>query len=147
MKARSKTPSSPVSLPIGSRASDIWESMLASPMFILENSQIIRPAGAATQTARSSTNRTFSLILIQIVFMNCGLRYGGISITNELLTPFSTVLLSILDEIIVIASERHKNANNIKAATPLFSLKNILIIAIKRGNTPPTLRQLLRAFR
>jgi hypothetical protein len=115
---------------------DKCDKMLEFPIFIFANNQIIKPAGAATQIARINTKTTFSLTLFKIVFTNCGLRSGGISITNELLCPFKTVLLKIFDEIIVTTSDKHKSASNIIAAPTLLSLKNITIIAINKGNLP-----------
>ena len=117
------------------------------PLKIFVSTQIIKPAGAATATARSRTKSTFSLIVSPISLSTFGLRYGGSSIIYELLTPFKTVDVSSLEHAKVISIDTAIMASSIIADKKLLLTKNMDIIAIKSGNTPPTLRQLLSAFR
>lgn len=73
INARRMTPSSPMALANGSRKPEQRESMVASPMVRFAISQITIPAGAATTTARPSTNRVRSNMERTMTLPICGL--------------------------------------------------------------------------
>ena len=143
MKPSRITPSKPITLPIGSSACAIMLRSIVSPTLIFASIHMINPAGAATETARRSTKSTFSLTVCPIIFKNCGRLKGGSSSTKEDASPFKTVFVNTFDESNVIIMENAMNANSIAADTNVFLEKNIAITAIRRGNAPPTLWQLL----
>lgn len=147
MKASSITPSSPINLPIGSRRFANLHRRDISPALTFASTHIISPAGAATTTARRRTKNIFSLTVSPISFKSLGFLYGGSSRTNLLGIPLNTVKVSTFELKKVIASESITKHKRINADKMLFPQKNIEITAINNGNTPPTLRQLLRAFR
>ena len=147
MNARRITPSSPIKLPSGSRKSAITLRSIELPTFMFASTHITSPAGAATATARSRTKKTFSFTVCHIIFKNCGFLYGGSSRTKEDASPFRIVFVKANEDSIVAAIDEAIKLSNTKADSKLFFVKNIAVIAINKGNTPPTLRKLLRACR
>ena len=91
MNASRITPSSPMSEPRGSRKFAIIMQIDSSPIVILDNSQIIIPAGAATQIALKSTKTVLSQSERTMVLQICGLRYGGSSSVNDDGKPLRSV--------------------------------------------------------
>lgn len=100
------------------------------------SAQIIKPAGIDTITARNSTNSILSLKVDFITFLKSGTLYFGSSKISEPLLPFSAVLLSIFEHIIVTITERTMKDKSIRLAVIEFLAKNIDITAIKNGNRP-----------
>ena len=87
MKAIRITPSRPSSRAKGSRKPVQWFRMLTPPTVTLAQSQISRPAGAATATARPSTNSVRSSTERAMTLPIWGRRYGGSSSVKEEGTP------------------------------------------------------------
>lgn len=139
INARSITPSIPTNLPTGSSTSAILQSKVVSATWMFASTHMIKPAGAATTTALSKTNIIFSRMVSPIKVNILGFLYGGISRTNELETPFKTVDVSTFDEANVTSIETAIIPKSIIAESTLFLQKNIDIIAIIKGNTPPIL--------
>ena len=90
--------------------------MLISPIFMLAISHIISPAGAATITARASTNKVRSSRDLINILPICGFRYGGSSSVNEDGRPFKIVVDSIFDTARVIKTPITIVTNKVKAA-------------------------------
>ena len=74
IKARSRTPSKPMSRAKGSRNSEQMVSREDPSMERFAMHQISSPAGAATETARPKTNRVRSSRERRITFPTCGMR-------------------------------------------------------------------------
>ena len=72
INAVSIIPSSPIIFPNGSRKSEIWVIIALSPTVILDNSQMISPAGAATVIALPNTNSVLSKRERVRILPNCG---------------------------------------------------------------------------
>lgn len=137
--AISNTPSIPRKCPTPSNAEHIELRTVPSEVFMLAKSQMTSPAGAATATARRSTNSTFSFILTSTVLSILGFLYGGISIINGELLPFRIVADKSFVTKSVISTDKHKKPNNIIDEPKVPAEKNIVIIAISSGKPLQTL--------
>ena len=74
IKAMRMMPSSPIRVPRGSRKPAMCIRRLSPPTVRLARSQITRPAGAATATARPRTNRVRSKMERTMTFPGWGRR-------------------------------------------------------------------------
>ena len=72
IKAARTAPSSPSSVPAGSKKDTICCRTLTEPIFTFASSQIKRPAGAATAAARARTNSVRSKTERTITLPTCG---------------------------------------------------------------------------
>ena len=142
MNARRITPSSPKSLANGSRKSAQCANTLTPSMYMFAVSHISSPAGAATATARLSTNRVRSKIERIMTLPICGFLYGGNSSVNEEGTPFNIVFDRNLETANVIITAKAINTasrtdENIESSgAAMLPRKNIDIIDIMVGNRP-----------
>ena len=136
------TPSIPKSFANGSKNEEQCAKSDISPIDMFAIIHIIKPAGAATHTARPRTNSVLSNMERTMTFPICGLRYGGSSNVNEEGNPFNIVFDKNFDAAKVIATPRTitpvKSAAEIKVAPAPADAptKNIDIIAIKVGKRP-----------
>ena len=93
---------------------------------MLEQIQIITPAGIETQIDLISTNKVLSITDLIIVFKTSGLLYGGISIEKVELLLFKIVHDKILETIKVIIIETIIKNKSIKEDKK--ELTNLLLI-------------------
>lgn len=135
------TPSSPISLPKGSKKSEIYARIAVSPIFTFARIQIKSPHGAAAVQALPSTNIVLSRSERIRTFPICGLRYGGSSRVYELDSPLRIVLDRMEDITKVTAIPRRITPiriapDNIELKNPPVVIKNIIITAIIVGKRP-----------
>ena len=112
-------------------------------MYTLAINHIKRPAGAATDTARPSTNKVRSNIERTITLPTWGTRYGGSSSAKEEGIPLSQVTDKSHDIKSVMAipksiTAKRMSADKIDWQNPLASapVKNIVIMLISVGKRP-----------
>ncbi len=89
--ATSIYPSSPIAFAKGFKNSTQCINRLMPPKDKFDKSQMISPAGAATEIALHNTKSVLSKTDLTIIFEICGLLYGGSSKAMEEGTPFSKV--------------------------------------------------------
>lgn len=149
MNAIKIMPSSPISLPSGSKKFAHILSTLSPPTVIFAARNIISPAGAATIAALPRTKRVLSNTERTITCEICGFLYGGISSVKDEGTPFKTVSDKSLVATKVIMTPRTIAATNISAETALDSAppepkqKKSVIIAIIAGKAQHFLTEIL----
>ena len=138
-------PSNPISLAKGLRKFATILNILSPFIPIFANSQITRPAGAATAIALPRTKTVLSNMDLINIFPNCGFLYGGNSNIIDDGIPFKIVLDKIFDIINVknipnIITTTTANVDNIDAKILLLPANapaiKIVAIVIKNGNRP-----------
>lgn len=136
-------PSSPISVPNGSKKFIMYDKIGILLMFVFVKNQIIIPAGIVIYMALPKTNIVLSKIDLIIVFSIFGFLYGGSSRVNEDCSPFKMVFDRIFDMISVISIENIMNPKSIRADSmdvislfDAFVTKKMDIIAISDGNLP-----------
>ena len=133
------TPSNPINLPNGSSSILKLDNILVSLIFMLAKSQISNPVGNATITALPNTCSVLLNILLIIVFINWGLRYGGNSKVNDEGVPLSIVFDNNQDvnKVTIIPSNiTPVSINPFNKLELLLPIKNIDMMANRVGNLP-----------
>ena len=150
IKASKITPSIPIKRAKGSKNEEQCVKMVVPPIEIFAISHIMSPVGAAITIALPRTKRVRSNIERTITFPTCGRLYGGSSSVKEEGTPFNNVLDKNLDDINVSVTPRiiitvNKTVDRKEEDNPtVMPVKNMVIIAIRVGNLPPSAGEIQR---
>ena len=124
--------------PTGFRNPVIWARMVVSPRVMLASSQMTPPAGAATATARASTNTVRSSRERTTTCPTRGRRKGGNSRAKAEGVPFSTVAVSSRVHPRVAATPSSSTPSRAAAPTrlPPCPTRNRVMRASRVGNFP-----------